>query len=711
MAKRKTRQPEANLVTRARFMEVSFGVLSAALVGRLGYLQLVKGKSTLLEAENGRKHHIQQMAKRGSIYDRNGVALATNQVLGDVLFDCRRVPSKERDGARYKPRLADFETDIAYVGRVLNMTPADIHAIINQHIAEIAPKVAAREADLKRQQEQFPNRKPKPLPVNFSVAIAKDREWDTLDALRYSAEDVPDASSPTGKRKQKKILEGFAVAEKMRRVYTMNEEALHVVGRLLLPDPKDMQKKQEDSGEATTTTAKAPTREVGIYGLEQGYEADLQGEDGKSVAELDNSGNIFEKTQTILKAKRDGSDIHTTLDQEIQHVAMKEAKRIQQEFKPKSVSIVVLEPTTGHLLALVSTPTVDLSTPHPEMSAEEMLLSQQDRCATYRLEPGSVLKTLTIAAALELGRVTPTETFTCYGGLTVGNKTIHCDNNKDHGDVNITEILQHSCNIGAARIGQRLGGADLRMMLERFGICEHLNLKVTSPERMEYYQFGKFNKRSPKGSLTSSDLPRVSFGHSVVMTPIHLALAYGAIANGGALMEPRIVSKIRTADGKETIFPPKKVKDVIRPEVCTQVIGMLRKVVSEGTGRKTAFPFYQVAGKTGTARKYDKNGPARYTSSFIGFVPAGSDGKPRAVILVMVDEPTQGNLFHGGDVAGPAFREIAKKMMELWHVPKDDPNSTQYEMAQKPVKSKQVASRESADDDSAADKPRRHHKN
>ncbi|MCX6382682.1 MAG: penicillin-binding protein 2 [Armatimonadetes bacterium] len=711
MAKRgKKRKIGANFAARTLVMTGTFCLLFSTLVGRLAYLQIMQGKAIRAEAREKRRRPVDMTARRGSIFDRHDIALATNKFLGDVVFDCRNYPSEERYGARFKPRLANFKSDVEYVAKALGQPPATVEQKIQSYLISIAPAIERAKADLDRQKRENPNGKWKSLPVPYSVILGKDIDWEKLEPLRYPAEDIRSKSNAALVRREKKLLEGFDIVEKTQRVYAMGEEALHVVGKVITPNPDD----EKAENKKPLIPGQKP-KEKGVMGLEQGMDAELRGEDGKATAELYNAGSIFFNTKAIDKPKRDGNNVYTTLDQEIQHLVMKEAQRLQSEFHPKGVSIVVLDPFTGDLLGLASTPTLDPAVSHKEMTADEVNVALTDRCSTYLLEPGSILKTLTIASGLELGKIKPSSTYFCSGALVVGNKTIHCDAGNSHKLLTILGILQHSCNIGSAQIGQHIGGVDLRMMFERFGICDNLDLPVTSKTRMQLDEAGRFSVQSiaTGNSLTKADLPRVSFGHSVMTTPIHIALAYGAIANGGTLMKARLVTKIVTADAKTTEVKPTKVRNVVSPQVCTEVTEMLRSVVSGGTGRKTAILGYQVAGKTGTARKKHLAGEAKYTSSFVGFVPASENVKPRAVILVMVDEP-QGALTHGGDVAGPAFNAIAKKTMELWRIPKDDPNSTQLAMSKKPVVStketKQVAKRDDTDDvvEVAAKHRRRH---
>jgi cell division protein FtsI/penicillin-binding protein 2 len=270
-----------------------------------------------------------------------------------------------------------------------------------------------------------------------------------------------------------------------------------------------------------------------------------------------------------------------------------------------------------------------------------------------------------------------------------GQKLLHCDSHGGspvHGDQQPIDILRHSCNVGAAKIGRMMGGGVLRDAMEEFGLCMNSELPVTDmnpDKRFIKSEQGRFN--TAKGDLPDGDTARVAFGHAIRTTPIHIANAYAAIANGGTLMKPRLITHLTDSEGRtQKEFKPQPLRRVLSEPVATQVTEMLRAVVARGTGRGASLAGYQLAGKTGTAKKYlnqAKHG-LPYVSSFCGFVSSASSGKPRAVVLVLVDEPRKA--YYGSEVAVPAFQQIARSLLrDYWHAPEDDPQSTQYAMAHK----------------------------
>ena len=182
-----------------------------------------------------------------------------------------------------------------------------------------------------------------------------------------------------------------------------------------------------------------------------------------------------------------------------------------------------------------------------------------------------------------------------------------------------------------------------------------------------------------RNSLPKRKRPASRSGHSIATTPLHVALAYGALANGGTLMKPRLITSLTDSRGRTVQkWDTQAVRRVISPQTSAQLTTMLRGVVANGTAKTIAMPGYQIAGKTGTAQKY---APGKYVGSFVGYLPAGPTVKPRVVILVAVDEP-QGDKYYGGEVAAPAFAAIASHLMQQWHIPEDDPDGNQARVAQ-----------------------------
>jgi cell division protein FtsI (penicillin-binding protein 3) len=283
----------------------------------------------------------------------------------------------------------------------------------------------------------------------------------------------------------------------------------------------------------------------------------------------------------------------------------------------------------------------------------------RNRALTDPYEPGSTFKAVLAAGALEAGLVKPTERFFCENGAWhVGKWTVH--DSHPHGWLSFAEVIQFSSNIGAAKVGDRLGRERYGPWLRSFGFGQRSGVELPdeSPGIM----------RNEK-SWARIDLLTQSFGQGISVTPMQMAVAYAAIANGGQLMRPFVVRRITAPNGDVTLeHEPQTIRRVMSPRTAQVTTELLRRVVEEkgGTGSRARLDDFTVAGKTGTAQKVDPRTRA-YSSkrigSFVGFVPADH---PRAVILVLIDEPTTSS--YGGVVAAPVFRNIASGVMQALRV-------------------------------------------
>jgi stage V sporulation protein D (sporulation-specific penicillin-binding protein) len=595
-----------------RRMETAFLVILACylgLIGRLVYLQGTQGPTLRLEATQLREQRIPLRAHRGSLLDRDGKPLAVSLYSGIVGFD----PSAVVPDPNNPKKTAKLQHDLAdSVQRAATLL----------HIPE--PTLAGLVAEA--QQRFNPNK-----PVRF-VPVRRDVPLEMAQQIRDA----------------RPRLLGFGVADGSQRVYSSGDSAAQVVGFL------------GSGGE-------------GAAGLERGCDSWLNGQDGFAVAEVDDRRREIPDTLQRLIPAHDGMDIHTTLDANAQHIVTQEAQRVYDQYHPKGIAAVVVDPNTGDVLALVSLPSFD---PNPGQRKTLQGENLADRCAARLYEPGSTLKALTIAAALDDGVINLSSTFFCGGQLQVGHGVIHCvlhgaAERYGHGLETPQDIIRHSCNVGAAQIGLRMGAKRLYAAERKFGLFDPLALDLPAVQHGRL-SFDRNEKINSPGKVA-----RVAFGHSITTTPLHVAMAYAALANGGILMQPRLLTSITDANGKtRQKWDPKPIRRVISAQTSAEICAMLRTVVSNGTGKVAAIPGYQVAGKTGTANKYRRGA---YVGSFIGFLPASPNVKPRAVILMAVDEPH--GAYYGAEVAAPAFQAIARRLMAYWHVSEDDPQGVQAHTA------------------------------
>lgn len=384
----------------------------------------------------------------------------------------------------------------------------------------------------------------------------------------------------------------------------------------------------------------------GLEGIEREYDRYLRGEPREILEERDAAGQTFVVQDGI--SSPEALNVRLTIDAGLQYIAEQELLRSVNNTRAAGGTVVVLDPETFEVLVLAYVPTFDPNDPG-KTRAEDRRNPVISNC----YEPGSTLKTLLAAAALDSDRMGPEEPIFCeHGHYRVGRYTIH--DHHPYGTLTFAEVLQHSSNIGAAKIGERLGKAVYHRYLRAFGLGQRtgIDLPMESP-----------------GILASADdwarinLVTASFGQGVATTPLQLASAYAALANGGKLMKPYIVRAIYDADGKAVkTNNPTYVRQVVRPETARLLLQLLEKVVNkEGTGWRAHIEGVRVAGKTGTSQKI--NGSGGYSAhgriaSFVGIVPAD---QPRFVILVAIDEPK--TAVYGGEVAAPVFQAIARQAL------------------------------------------------
>jgi len=385
--------------------------------------------------------------------------------------------------------------------------------------------------------------------------------------------------------------------------------------------------------------------DVGQEGLELSYEPLLQATPGKKRVLKDNLGKTIETVESI-SLPVSGRDLRVSLDRRIQYLAYRELKGAVKKHGAKSGSAVVLDAQTGEILALVNEPSFN-----PNSRLERKSQLYRNRAVTDALEPGSTLKPFTIAAALESGKYTPgTWIDTAPGTYTVGSKTIH--DSHDYGRITVAGVIQKSSNVGATKIALDIGKQRLWEILTHVGFGQY------SGSALPGESTGIL--RDPENWVTM-DNAVMSFGYGISVTPVQLARAYTALANGGDLVQL-------------TMLPdqnPVVTRNVISARTARQITNMLELAAGEhGTGNAAQVRYYRVAGKTGTVHKlidgkYSEN---NYVALFAGVAPVTN---PRLVMVVTIDDPRDGK-YYGGQIAAPVFARVMAGTMRLLNIPPDN---------------------------------------
>jgi cell division protein FtsI (penicillin-binding protein 3) len=398
----------------------------------------------------------------------------------------------------------------------------------------------------------------------------------------------------------------------------------------------------------------------GLEGLELYYNEHIRGETGSSVIERDALGRrVLVQGVEGLQIPA-GGDIHLTLDTSIQHLAEKELEATITKYRAKAGVAIVVEPFTGEVLALANYPSFD-----PNNFSKQSPQQWRNRAVVDSFEPGSTFKTILAAAALEEEVIGKDDLFYCeLGKYSYAGKTIH--DTHPHGWLPFYKILQVSSNIGFTKVAEKLKKERYFKYIEKFGFGQPTG--IDAPGEVPGLV------RKPE-SWSAIDLATHAFGQGISTTPMQMVMAYAAIANGGFLMRPYLVSRVIGPKGEVLLRnQPHVVRRVISEKTSRLLASMLKGVTNEGgTGIMASVEGFEVAGKTGTAQKADlANGgyaASKRVASFVGFVPADN---PKLVALVLVDEP-EVNVY-GGVVAAPVFRNIARGALGRLAVAPQEPN-------------------------------------
>lgn len=438
-----------------------------------------------------------------------------------------------------------------------------------------------------------------------------------------------------GRRLDRLSLEGIGVVMEGRRFYPKGPLLSHVLGFAGMDGD-------------------------GLEGVEHRYEAYLRGEKRMMVLQRDALGRTVFPKSLAERSPVPGHQLTLTIDEVVQYIAERELEDAVTRSRAKSGTIIVLDPETGAVLAMAVSPRFDPNA----LSALNKQVRLQNTAIMDAYEPGSTMKAMIAAAAIEEGAMKPTTmVFGEHGRMLVANTVIH-----DHeklGWVSFAQVIQKSSNIGAAKAGMVLGEQRLYGYLHAFGFGQRTEIDLPGE--------GVGLVKSPKAWGRRS-VASISMGQEIGVTPIQMVSAVAALANGGVLMKPYVVSEIRDAKGHLLKrVPPQVRRRVVSPETARSVTNILEGVVTHGTGAKAAIPGFRVAGKTGTAQQIDPNthrySNSRFVASFVGYVPAD---RPRLAMIVIIDAPHDKNA-SGGSVAAPVFSSVGEQVLSYLGVSSDEP--------------------------------------
>jgi cell division protein FtsI (penicillin-binding protein 3) len=391
----------------------------------------------------------------------------------------------------------------------------------------------------------------------------------------------------------------------------------------------------------------------GLEGVELAYDEYLNGEGGWMLVEKDAKGRGLTARKSIVKPPSAGLDIRLTLDEAIQYVVEKELAAQVAATKARGGLALVVEPSTGAVLAMAGVPSFNPNAFHQSRPKE-----WRNRIITDHYEPGSTFKLVVAAAALESGVVNEKDLFFCeYGTIQVSGITIR--DHKEFGWLSFSDVIARSSNVGAIKAAQKVGADRLYRYARAFGVGQTTGIGLPGE------QPGLL--RPPK-EWSGVSLASLAIGQEVATTPLQMLMSYAAVANNGKMMRPYVVDAMLKDGHVRWRARPQVARQVVKPRTARRLNKLLVRAVAQGTGMAASVDGYTVAGKTGTAQKFDREegGYARdrYVTSFIGFAPAES---PAFAMLILVDEPR--GMPYGGTVAAPVFSKAARQILRYLHIP------------------------------------------
>ncbi len=392
----------------------------------------------------------------------------------------------------------------------------------------------------------------------------------------------------------------------------------------------------------------------GIVGLEVKYDKYLQGENGKILTLTDARGVEIENAGERRQEPVDGNDLHISLDYNIQMYAEQAAKKAMEEHGAERVSVLMMNPQNGEILAMVNVPEFNLNEPFTingevQTNQDKLNTMWRNACINDTYEPGSTFKIITASSALEEGVVTLEDKFNCPGYKIVEDRKIRCAKVGGHGQEDFTQGIMNSCNPVFIELGLRLGSEKYYSYFKKFGLLQKTNVDLPGEAATIMH--------NPK-NIGQVELATISFGQSFQITPIQLATTVSSIINGGNRITPHLGLYVTDEEGKTAKTFQYETQEGIVSEKTSETMKMLlEKVVSEGGGKNAAIEGFSIGGKTATSQTLPRSAN-KYISSFLGFAPADD---PQVLALVIIHDPK--GVYYGGTIAAPVVKDIFENVL------------------------------------------------
>jgi penicillin-binding protein 2 len=600
-------------IVRLKGMFAVVVLMMSIIVARLWYLQIAMGTSFAEDAEKQRIRPIRRLAARGVITDSKGRVLATSRPQYVVTV----LPEETKKNPRAITTLAS----------ILNVTPESIL----EKLTDPEPR-----ANLAR--ASHPGHK---------VPIIKGPHWKLNATEPIKVAEKVDLKIVTQIEEQKLDLDGVEVSREPVRYYMDDKLCSHILGRTY-PIPPDRLRDYKARGYHDNDI-------VGAEGLEKTYEATLRGTDGTLLVAVDARNRMLRRTSE--SSPLPGNTLKLCLDLDLQKAAYRALQDTLSQGHPGSA--VALDPNTGAVLAMVSTPSYDLNGYSKQFKSlsRDSMKPLYNRATRGAYACGSTFKLITAAAGLEMGSITPQSSIYCPGSLRVGNRTFKCDG--FHGNIGFETALGKSCDVYFYNVGLRVDQPGLEQMAKRFGLGERTGIDLPG-ELKGAIPSPQYKRRHHLDRWQRGDTVNMAIGQGYVqVTPLQLADFTAALANGGTLWRPQLVKEIRDAGGGlvHSLAPEKRGELGLKQENLNAIVrGMRRVVQNGGTAPNVAIPGLDIAAKTGTAQ----TGSGGDNSVFVCFAPLDH---PKIAIAVLIEK-----VGHGNEFAGPVARQM---LLQYFRHPKE----------------------------------------
>jgi cell division protein FtsI/penicillin-binding protein 2 len=588
----------------------------AGLGYRLVDLQVLRHDELSAKAQQNTQQEVRLEPRRGDVLDAKGNLLASSVFVKTVCADPTLLGDRLPEVVR---RLAPL----------LQMTEA-----------QLMQKLTPRERQ---------NERGETVPVR-SVRLKQKVSLETWQKIQSTMTNIasgldlkklPKSEQAFYSELRTKAIFTEAVDDQLR-VYPNQTLAAHVLGYVGLQEG-------QTNGNAVVAT-------VGMDGIERSMDAKLRGIRGWRVTERDKARREMVTFREQNVEAQDGFNVVLTIDSVLQHIVETALVDAMEKHSPISISGIVIRPRTGEILAMATLPTFDPNNPGA-VPAD----ARRNRVIADIAEPGSTFKIVVISGALNDGTVKLSDVYNCeHGHFSFAGRLLH--DHEPYDDLSVEGIIMKSSNIGAAKVGIKMGETRLYDYIRDFGFGSRTGLPLPGEVAGIVHPVRNWSKVS---------IAQIPMGQGIATTRLQMMMAMCALANNGVLMRPMLVARLEDAEHNVVAnYPPQRVRQIISESTAKLMVKALKTVVStNGTAPKAALEHYTVAGKTGTAQKAEHGMyvPGKYFSSFVGFFPADN---PELCISVSMDEPKQG--YYGGQTAAPVFKQIAERAANYLNIRPED---------------------------------------